>query len=116
MDNNEITNEFIFVVDCSGSMGDENKIGFARQAMLLFLKSLPLNCHFNIIRFGSTHKTLFSDITAICNKKNARQAKQLILNMQANLGGTELVSLSLFFLYIFWQFVLFIVVTSSSMA
>ena len=49
----EITNEFIFVVDCSGSMEDENKIGLARQAMLLFLKSLPVNCHFNILRFGS---------------------------------------------------------------
>ena len=40
-------------------MEDENKIGLARQAMLLFLKSLPVNCHFNIIRFGSEYKSLF---------------------------------------------------------
>jgi hypothetical protein len=88
----ETTNEFIFVVDCSGSMGDENKIGFARQSMLLFLKSLPVNCHFNIIRFGSRYETLFTDITAVYNKQNAQQAEQLTNNMQANLGGTELVS------------------------
>ena len=49
----DTNNEFIFVIDCSGSMEGEGKIGFARQAMLLFLKSLPMHCHFNILRFGS---------------------------------------------------------------
>jgi hypothetical protein len=93
MNTSEVTNEFIFVVDCSGSMEDENKIGFARQAMLLFLKSLPVNCHFNIIRFGSSYETLFKDITATYNKENAQQAEQLTHNMHTNLGGTELVSL-----------------------
>ncbi|CAF3940905.1 unnamed protein product, partial [Adineta steineri] len=63
MNNTDLTNEFIFVVDCSGSMDDENKIELARQAMLLFLKSLPVNCYFNIIRFGSDHQGLFSEIT-----------------------------------------------------
>lgn len=87
-----ITNEFIFIVDCSGSMGDENKIGLARQAMLLFLKSLPVNGHFNIIRFGSQCKSLFSQITAIYNEENAQQAEQLINGMKADLGGTERVS------------------------
>ncbi|CAF1562780.1 unnamed protein product, partial [Adineta ricciae] len=29
------TDEFLFVIDCSGSMQDENKIGLARKAMLL---------------------------------------------------------------------------------
>ncbi|CAF0735610.1 unnamed protein product [Didymodactylos carnosus] len=86
-----ITNEFIFIVDCSGSMDNENKIGLARQAMLLFLKSLPVDCHFNIIRFGNAYKSLFSDITAIYTNENARQAEQLINTMRADLGGTELV-------------------------
>jgi len=89
---NDLTNEFIFVVDCSGSMQDENKIGLARQAMLLFLKSLPVNCHFNIVRFGTTYKALFNEITAIYNEINAQQAEQLINGMKADLGGTELVS------------------------
>ncbi|CAF1250191.1 unnamed protein product [Rotaria sordida] len=90
MNNDEITNEFIFVVDCSGSMQDENKIGLARQAMLLFLKSLPVNCRFNIIRFGSNYKALFQNITDIYNEENARQADELTKNMKADLGGTEL--------------------------
>ena len=84
-------NEFIFVIDCSGSMRDENKIGLTRQAMLLFLKSLPISCHFNIIRFGSSHQSLFSTVTSMYNEENARKAEQLIKNMDADLGGTELV-------------------------
>ncbi|CAF2923773.1 unnamed protein product [Rotaria sp. Silwood2] len=90
MNKTETTNEFIFVVDCSGSMEDENKIGLAREAMLLFLKSLPVNCHFNIIRFGSNHEALFKEKTAIYNEENAQKAEQLINNLRANLGGTEL--------------------------
>ncbi|CAF3527834.1 unnamed protein product [Rotaria sp. Silwood1] len=84
------TNEFVFVVDCSGSMDDENKIGLARQATLLFLKSLPMNCYFNIIRFGSKYVTLFNQITVVYNEDNARQAERLVKTMQADLGGTEL--------------------------
>lgn len=87
-----MTNEFIFILDCSGSMRDENKIGLARQAMLLFLKNLPVGCYFNIIRFGSDYKSLFSDMTTIYNEDNVRQAEQLISSMTADLGGTELVS------------------------
>ncbi|UJR12930.1 hypothetical protein I4U23_017103 [Adineta vaga] len=87
---NDLMNEFIFVVDCSGSMQGENKIGLARQAMLLFLKSLPVDCHFNIIRFGSQYKTLFNEKTVVYNRTNAQQAEQLIERLQADLGGTEL--------------------------
>ncbi|CAF1020949.1 unnamed protein product [Adineta steineri] len=92
MSNTDITNEFIFVVDCSGSMNDENKIELARQAMLLFLKSLPMNCYFNIIRFGSNHQGLFSETTAVYNEANAQKAEQLTKTMKADLGGTELLT------------------------
>ncbi|CAF2887846.1 unnamed protein product [Rotaria sp. Silwood2] len=84
------TNEFIFVVDCSGSMDDENKIELARQATVLFLKSLPMNCYFNIIRFGSKYMVLFNEVTVVYNEDNARQAEDLAKTMQADLGGTEL--------------------------
>jgi hypothetical protein len=60
--------------------------------MLLFLKSLPVDCHFNIIQFGDKYKSLFRDMTSIYNEENARQAEQLINNMKADLDGTELVS------------------------
>ncbi|CAF2148911.1 unnamed protein product [Rotaria magnacalcarata] len=90
MNNVGTMNEFIFVIDCSGSMRDENKIGLARQAMLLFLKSLPVNCKFNIIRFGSSHQSFFDKITAVYNKENVRKAEKYMKEMQADLGGTEL--------------------------
>ncbi|CAF3721594.1 unnamed protein product [Rotaria sp. Silwood1] len=83
-------NEFIFVVDCSGSMEDENKIGLVREAMLIFLKSLPINCHFNIIRFGSRYESLFEKRTVIYNEENVRKAEKLIEQMKADMGGTEL--------------------------
>ena len=93
MNNAGTTNEFIFVIDCSGSMEDEGKIGLAKEAMLLFLKSLPMNCHFNIVRFGSSHRALFQEITALYNEENVHKAEQLINHLKADLGGTELVSL-----------------------
>ncbi|CAF0954447.1 unnamed protein product [Rotaria sordida] len=90
MNNMKTTNEFMFVIDCSGSMRDENKIELVRQAMLLFLKSLPMDCYFNIIRFETNHETLFKEITAVYNEQNAQKAKKFINYLQADLGGTEL--------------------------
>ncbi|CAF1042700.1 unnamed protein product [Rotaria sordida] len=90
--NSEETNEFIFIVDCSGSMTSDNKIGLTREAVMLFLKSLPDNSQFNIIRFGSDFTALFSEITVVYNKANIRQAQQMVTHMQANLGGTELLA------------------------
>jgi hypothetical protein len=88
-----VTNEFFFVIDCSGSMESEDKIGLARKAMLLFLKSLPINCRFNIIRFGSSFSALFNDqVVREYNETNMRQAEGMIKSMQADLGGTELLA------------------------
>ncbi|KAK8372876.1 hypothetical protein O3P69_016204 [Scylla paramamosain] len=53
-------NEIIFVIDRSGEeacMG--KKIESARATLLLFLKSLPLGCLFNIVSFGSSFSVLF---------------------------------------------------------
>ncbi|CAF2966943.1 unnamed protein product [Rotaria sp. Silwood2] len=80
------TNEFVFVIDCSGSM-EGDKIDAARQAMLLFLKSLPVNCRFNIIRFGSHYQSLFEKkVTAIYNEETMNKAQKMIKLMQADLG------------------------------
>ncbi|CAF5004267.1 unnamed protein product [Rotaria sp. Silwood1] len=90
-DSNNVMNEFIFVIDCSGSMEGDDKIGLARKAMLLFLKSLPIDCRFNIIRFGSDFSALFTDqVTREYNKTNMNEAETMIKNMKADLGGTEL--------------------------
>lgn len=85
--------EYLFVVDCSGSMEGENKIGYARQAMLVFLKSLPMNSYFNIFRFGSNYEQFEKkEITVKYDENTAKQASDYINRMEANLGGTELFS------------------------
>ncbi len=47
--------EFIFVLDRSGSMGwyGGDRIKMAREALIFFLKSIPSQCFFNVVSFGS---------------------------------------------------------------
>ncbi|CAF1094814.1 unnamed protein product [Adineta steineri] len=87
------TTEFIFIIDCSDSMDDENRINLARDTMVSFIGSIPMGAHFNIIRFGSYYQILFSDttrMTTVYNEQTAQQAKDLASTMRADLGGTEL--------------------------
>ena len=83
---------FYVLVDCSGSMVGENKIDLAREAMLLFIRSLPMGSHFNIIRFGSGFDILFKNepITAVYDEDTAKKAENLTRTMGADFGGTEL--------------------------
>ena len=43
---------------CTGSMCG-NRIQSAKEALFLFLKSLPADCYFNVISFGSSYSSLF---------------------------------------------------------
>ena len=86
--------EFIFLIDRSGSMGHsrrspESPIQSARETMILFLKSLPAGCHFNIIGFGSTFTSLFHSSVPY-EQSSLDQALRHAEGMQADLGGTEL--------------------------
>lgn len=83
---------FYLLVDCSGSMTEENKIGLAREAMLLFIRSLPVGSQFNIIRFGSRFDILFKGetSTAVYSEQTAKKAEDLTRSMEADFGGTEL--------------------------
>ncbi|KAJ3335166.1 von Willebrand factor A domain-containing protein 5A [Gonapodya sp. JEL0774] len=80
--------EIIFVLDRSGSMEGEN-ISFARTALLLFLKSLPQSCKFNIIGFGSGYELLFPN-SVDYNEESLTKAVQHVEKVDADLGGTEI--------------------------
>ncbi|CAF0995209.1 unnamed protein product [Adineta ricciae] len=91
LDNTQ-TNEFIFIVDCSSSMRNENKIGLVREAMLFFLENLPQNCYFNIIKFGARYTCLFNESVAFYNNIHIRIATKFISQIRADLGGTEMLA------------------------
>ena len=82
--------EFIFLVDRSGSMSGEY-IASTRETLALFLKSIPEGCHFNIVGFGSTFQYLFPTSVAY-DQSRLDTAMEHVESLQADLGGTELLS------------------------
>ncbi|XP_046843087.1 von Willebrand factor A domain-containing protein 5A-like [Xenia sp. Carnegie-2017] len=80
--------EFVFVIDRSGSMAG-SYIKDAAETLLLFLKSIPEGCYFNIIGFGSRYVHLFPESVPY-NQKNLETAVKHAENLQADLRGTEL--------------------------
>ncbi|CAG8529990.1 13054_t:CDS:2 [Ambispora leptoticha] len=80
--------EMIFVVDRSGSMTG-GPIRRASQALQLILHSLPENCLFNIISFGSKFDSLFKESMRY-SEETYSTALSHVENMQANYGGTEI--------------------------
>ena len=65
-------------------------INSARETLILFLKSLPEGCNFNIIGFGSRYEKLFSAVSVPYTQETLDKATRHAQEMQANLGGTEL--------------------------
>jgi uncharacterized protein YegL len=85
----ESNSEFVFVVDCSGSMRGR-RIENAAKCMKIFIRSLPEHCKFSIWRFGSTSECMIpsSDYT----KENIDKAESHIARLTADLGGTNLLT------------------------
>lgn len=80
--------EIIFVLDRSGSMMGQS-IDLARKAMLVFLHSLPADCYFNVVGFGSTFQFLFPSSVKY-DDGSLKQAVTHAKTVEANLGGTEI--------------------------
>ncbi|XP_041850378.1 von Willebrand factor A domain-containing protein 5A-like [Melanotaenia boesemani] len=89
--------EFVFLLDRSGSMDcsinnskrQETRISNAKDTLLLLLKSLPMGCYFNIYSFGSRFEHIFPKSVKY-NEKNMKKALKKVEEMQADLGGTEI--------------------------
>ena len=86
----EAAHEFIFVVDRSGSMGG-SYIKSASETLVLFLKSIPQGCFFNIISFGSRYEAFFQSSMPY-NQKTLEKAVRFVSKLKADMGGTELLA------------------------
>ncbi|UZO00810.1 uncharacterized protein OCT59_011927 [Rhizophagus irregularis] len=85
---NVIMSELVFIVDRSGSMGIE-PMKKAAQALELLLHSLPENCYFNVISFGSRYDSLFPK-SQLYSEKSLSKALNLAQTMTSNYGGTKI--------------------------
>jgi len=91
--------EFIFLIDRSGSMfwgnsaGTSSPMTLAKDALKVFIHSLPEGSKFNIIGFGSSHEVLFDGVVVDYNEDTLQQAIDDIEDYDDEkrcLGGTEI--------------------------
>ena len=61
----------------------------AKEALQVFLHSLPVNSYFNIIVFGSRYKEMFEESRKYDDDTLAF-AKNFTAQIDANMGGTEI--------------------------
>ncbi|KAH0787554.1 von Willebrand factor type A domain containing protein [Histomonas meleagridis] len=80
--------EFVFVIDCSGSMSG-SRISKARECLEIFIRSLPVQCMFNIVRFGSRFEELWK-ASQPYSQNSFDEAIRYVKEMQADLGGTNI--------------------------
>ena len=80
--------ECIFLVDCSASMKGPS-IKLAREALSVFVNSLPVDCHFNVYCFGSRYNKLFPSSQPLTDH-TLEEVKSLLVQLDANLGGTAI--------------------------
>jgi Ca-activated chloride channel family protein len=80
--------EVVFMVDCSGSM-QGSSIEEARKTLDLSLRAMSEGDRFNIVRFGSSMVS-WQPAPAAYNTRTFDQAVSWVKNMEADLGGTEL--------------------------
>ncbi|CAD8162107.1 unnamed protein product [Paramecium octaurelia] len=79
---------YLFFIDRSGSMSG-GRIKKAKQSLILFLRSLPDNCRFNIISFGTMFRSLWSDSKQY-SQDTLDEAIKHVNTMEANMQGTEI--------------------------
>lgn len=84
---NEFEGEILFLADRSGSMRGP-KIETLKDALLVFLKSLPARCKFNLYSFGSTVSGLWP-CSMPYDDSTVQDALDHVSTFEANYRGTE---------------------------
>ena len=87
---NETPGLFIFLIDQSGSM-EGKEINLVKNALLLFIQSLPQGSYFQLIGFGSDFKK-YNENPVIYDQKNVTKIINVIKNLKADMGGTDIAS------------------------
>ncbi len=81
---------FIFLVDRSGSMGSQ-KMQMAKDALKLFIQSLPLGAMFEVVSFGTDFSVSSKDKCGYDNNDaNVKMIKSEIDTYSSNMGGTDI--------------------------
>lgn len=80
--------EVVFVCDQSGSMGGSS-MDLAKEALQVFLKSLPVGVKFNICSFGTEYDFLFPR-SASYSQDTLATATRHAARLSADYGGTEM--------------------------
>ena len=79
---------FILLVDQSGSMWG-NSIQLVKKALLSFIEIIPKGSYFHLLGFGS-HLKKYSEEPVEYNKDNIEKYKEIISEIEADLGGTNI--------------------------
>ena len=88
VDLNKFRGEFIFLIDRSGSMYGK-RIETAKDSLIFFIKSLPLDSYFNIVSFGSNFEFMFPESRKY-DDQTIEEALEKISLFDADFGGTEM--------------------------
>ncbi len=80
--------EVLFLLDCSASMAGDS-IDQARRALALSIRALEEGDSFNVVRFGSTWRSLWKKPRAF-GEETLEEASRWIGGARADLGGTEI--------------------------
>jgi len=62
----------------------------ARDALMLFVKSLDYGCLFNVCSFGSKHKFMFPGNSVQYTETEVGKALSFITKFDADMGGSEI--------------------------
>src|SRR5210317_1838302 len=80
------------VLDCSGSMSGDS-IEQGREALLRIIGSLAPGDYFSLLRFGTTHESVFGGDGLLCVTDASKvMAKARVQMLDADMGGTQIAS------------------------